>query len=109
MVDPRPTPIAVTRALGTVGDHVRTWRKLNHLTIDQVAARANVSPDTVARLEAGRGASLGKTLTILRVLGILDQVVTAVDPMSTDVGRLRADQQLPQRVRNKRSTRVPTP
>jgi hypothetical protein len=41
VVDPRPTPIAVTRALGTVGDHVRTWRKLNHLTIDQVAARTS--------------------------------------------------------------------
>ncbi len=109
MVDPRPTPIAVTRAMKTIGEHISTWRKLNQLSIAQVAARANVSPDTVSRLEAGRGSNLENTLQVLRVLGVLDQAVTAIDPLSSDVGRLRAGQHLPQRVRAKRPNPVATP
>lgn len=38
-------------------------------------------------------------LTVIKVLGMLDRVVDATDPYQTDVGRLRANEQLPQRVR----------
>jgi len=36
---------------------------------------------------------------VLRVLGMLDAVVTATDPYLTDVGRLRASEKLPKSVR----------
>jgi hypothetical protein len=36
---------------------------------------------------------------ILRALGILDNLMQATDPYESDVGRLRAGEELPQRVR----------
>jgi hypothetical protein len=38
-------------------------------------------------------------LNVLRALGQLDRVVTVLDPYETELGRARADQALPQRVR----------
>jgi transcriptional regulator with XRE-family HTH domain len=96
----RRPPVAIARALRAVGSDVVVWRKLRGLTQAQLADRADVSRSTLQRLERGDGAiSLENTLRILRALGVLDGVVRAVDPYETDVGRLRADEQLPQRVR----------
>ncbi|MGH2893215.1 MAG: transcriptional regulator, partial [Solirubrobacteraceae bacterium] len=36
--------------------------------------------------------------------GLLDQVTAAFDPLNSDVGRLRAGEQLPTRVRPRRLT-----
>lgn len=93
------TPRAVTRALHDYGGHVRTWRILNRLTMAQVADRAGISPDTLARIESGKGASLENTFRVMRALGMLDTWVQAADPLNTDVGRLRALALLPDRVR----------
>jgi hypothetical protein len=38
-------------------------------------------------------------LSVARALGVLDAVVTALDPYETDLGRARADEALPKRVR----------
>ena len=99
----RRTPVPVTHALLTLGDHLRTWRRLRQLTAAQVADRAGVSRGTVAALEAGRGATLENALRVARAVGILDSVVQAFDPFETDVGRLRADEALPKRVRPSRA------
>jgi transcriptional regulator with XRE-family HTH domain len=94
------TPLAVTRALRAIGAHVADWRKLQRLTAAQVAERAGISRDTLRAIEQGKGtASTENLLRVLRILGILDGVVTAADPYQTDVGRLRADEILPKRVR----------
>ncbi len=93
------TPVAVTRALDGMGRDVTTWRKLRRLTVAQVADRAGVSRSTVMRLEGGQGASLENVLRVTRALGVLDLLTTALDPYATDVGRLRAEEQLPIRVR----------
>jgi transcriptional regulator with XRE-family HTH domain len=96
----RPTPPPVRRALRQVAESLGTWRKLRGLTQAQLADRAGVSRHTVARLERGDGGvSLENVLRILRALGVLDALPRALDPYETDVGRLRADEQLPQRVR----------
>ncbi len=93
-------PLPVRRALRELGSHVQTWRKLRGLTQAQLADRADVTRGTVIRLEQGDGAvSLEITLRMLHALGVLDSVPRAVDPYETDVGRLRAEDQLPQRVR----------
>ena len=93
----------VARALADLGDHVRTWRKLNGLTSALVAERAGISRQTLRDIETGTGTvSAGNLLRVLRVLGILSPVVAATDPLNTDVGRLRAGQALPQRVRPRR-------
>lgn len=96
----RPTPLPVSRTLREVADHLTTWRKLRTLTQLQVAERAGVSRDTVARFERGDGGiSFESLLRILRALGLLDVVPHALDPYESDVGRLRSDERLPARVR----------
>ena len=60
--------------------------------------------NTVKRLENGHGATLENTLRVARALGVLELIAKSVDPYSTDVGRVRADEALPERVRGRRST-----
>jgi transcriptional regulator with XRE-family HTH domain len=99
-----PTPVAVQRALRQLGDDVVTWRKLQRLTAAQVADRAGIHVNTLRSLEHGDGSvSLENTLRVARALGLLDKLAIALDPYATDVGRLRADERLPERVRHPRS------
>jgi len=95
-------PIPVKRALRTLGEHVATQRKLLGLTQAQVAERASVSQPLIVRLEKGDGATLEKTLRVLRVLGMMDALIEAADPYLTDRGKLLAGMHLPQRVRTDR-------
>jgi transcriptional regulator with XRE-family HTH domain len=96
----RPTPPPVGRALRNVSAQIATWRKLRGLTQAQLADRSGVSRGTVSRLEAGDGGVSGENmLRVLRALGILEVVAEAFDPHRSDVGRLRADERLPQRIR----------
>lgn len=99
-----PTPLPVQRALRQLGEEVVTWRKLQRLTAAQVADRAGVHVNTLRSLEHGEGSiSLANTLRIARALGLLDKLASALDPYATDVGRLRTEERLPQRVRPPRS------
>ncbi len=80
--------------------HVQAWRKLAGLTQNQLADRAGLDRKTVMRVERGDGGvSVENLLRIFHALGVLDTVTQAADPYETDVGRMRADEQLPQRVR----------
>ncbi len=79
------------------------WRRLRGLTQAQLAERAGVSRGVARRLEAGDGGvSVENLLRILRALGIAELVSDALDPMNSDIGRLRAERELPKRVRPKR-------
>lgn len=96
----RPLPVRVRRSATVIGEHLTTWRKLQHLTAQQVAERAGVDRGTLRRLEHGDpGVSLGVTLSVAGALGRLEDLVKALDPYETDLGRARADQALPKRVR----------
>src|SRR4249920_3619734 len=96
----RPLPLAIRRANRLIAEDVSRWRKLRGLTQAQLADRSGVSRDTVSRLEGGDGGvSLENLLRVLRALGILDSLPRALDPYRSDVGRLRSDERLPQRVR----------
>lgn len=100
-----PTPLPVQRALRRLGDDVVTWRKLQGVTAAQVADRAGVHVNTLRSLEHGEGSiSLENTLRIARALGLLDKFASALDPYATDVGRMRTEEKLPERVRPPRST-----
>jgi transcriptional regulator with XRE-family HTH domain len=95
-----PSPLPVRRALRDIGSHVQAWRKLRGLTQNQLADRAGIDRKTLMRVERGDGGvSFEIVLRVLHGLGVLDGVSTAVDPYETDVGRLRADDQFPRRVR----------
>jgi len=95
-----PIPPRVRRALRELADDVSAWRKLRGLTQAQVADRAGVGANTVRRLEDGEGGvSLENVLRILRALGVMETLLSALDPYESDIGRLRSDERLPQRVR----------
>lgn len=99
-----PTQTPVRRALRQFGEDVATWRRLQRLTADQVADRAGVSRPTLYRLEHGEGKiSLENAFSIARALGLLDRLASAIDPYATDVGRLRSEEVLPERVRSPRA------
>ena len=94
-------PLPVRRALEDIGEHLGAWRRLRGLTAVEVAERADVARSTVLRLESGRGANLEALLRVARALGVLDDIVQALDPYRSDVGRQRADEALPKRVRRR--------
>jgi transcriptional regulator with XRE-family HTH domain len=96
----RPTPKRTSAAARTIGSQLQAWRKLLDLPAEVVAERAGISRSTLSRLENGDAhVGLDSFLNVTSALGVLDAVVNATDPYTTDFGRARADQQLPQRVR----------
>lgn len=96
----RRTPTSVERGLRDMGDHLATWRKLQRVPAVTLAARAGISRHTLYEIERGSGkASSENLLRVLDVLGILGPMVSAADPYTTDVGKLRTDEILPQRIR----------
>jgi DNA-binding XRE family transcriptional regulator len=96
----RPSPAKTRLAATQIGEHVVTWRKLQGLTAEQVAQRAGISRPTLRKVESGDPTVTMETfLNVLRALGRLESVAKALDPYETDLGRARADQMLPGRVR----------
>lgn len=96
----RPLSARTRRGGQRIGSHLSTWRKLQHLTAAQVAERAGISRGTLRRLEQGEtSVGFDVFLNVARVLGALDRMVESLDPYETDLGRARADEALPKRVR----------
>ena len=97
----KETPVRIRRAAADIGTQLADSRRMQNLTAVQVAERANISRDTLRRLEHGDpGVSLESVLGVVRALGALDRLVDALDPYQTDLGRARASKALPKRVRN---------
>jgi transcriptional regulator with XRE-family HTH domain len=94
------TPIKVSRAMRDIAANLSLARRQQRITVDLLAERAGVSAPTVSKLlNEGQG-SLETLLRVARILGVLDCVVQATDPLNTPIGRLRADDDTPQRVRH---------
>lgn len=94
------TPIPVSRAMRDIAANLDLARRQQRITVDLLAQRANLSIPTVRSvLNEGRG-TLESFLRVARVLGLLDTVVAGTDPLNTPIGRLRADDDAPLRVRN---------
>ena len=90
----------IDRQLAEFGEHVRGWRMVLGLTAQQVSERAGITRDTLRKIEAGNpSAGFGNVAQVLRALGVLDQVVEAVDPLGSDIGRLRAGRLAKKRAR----------
>lgn len=97
----RPVFTRTTLAAKDIGESLTTWRKLRGLTMQQLSEKSNTSRSTLSRLEHGDpSVSLETFLSVCGMLGVLDRVKDAVDPYETDYGRIRADQELPKRVRS---------
>jgi transcriptional regulator with XRE-family HTH domain len=88
-----------------LGENIERWRKLRNLTAEMVSERAGISRSTLRAIESGTGAArLDNFIAVLRVLGISDNLITAADPLTTDLGRANADRALPVRVRRRERT-----
>lgn len=91
---------AVGRRLGDVGGSIRRWRLMQSLKAAELAERAGISRTTLQKIERGDpGVSIGAVMLVMQALGQLDHVAESFDPLSTDVGRLRSTESLPERVR----------
>lgn len=96
-----PHPARIRRAAEDLGRHVAATRKLQRLTAQQLAERADISRGTLRRLERGEPTvGLDVLLGVARGLGVLDRLVDALDPFETDLGRTLALEDLPKRVRH---------
>lgn len=74
-----------------LGALVSQWRMVQGLSQTVVAERAGISTKVLGRIERGEGApGTPALLAVLDVLGLRTTLLTALDPLSTDVGRARA-------------------
>jgi transcriptional regulator with XRE-family HTH domain len=81
----------IDKELATFGEHLRGWRMVLGLTAQQVAERASITRDTLRKIENGDpSVGFANVAQVLRALGVLGKVVDAVDPLESDIGRLRA-------------------
>lgn len=93
------TPIPVQRAQREIAAHLSLARRQQRITVELLADRAGISVPTLRRLLNEGAGSLENYLRVARVLGLLDATVAASDPLNTPMGRIRADEDTPQRVR----------
>ncbi|MBC3185929.1 helix-turn-helix domain-containing protein [Corynebacterium sp. zg-331] len=81
----------IDRQLTELGEYVRGWRMVLGLTAQQVSERAGITRDTLRKIERGNPTvQFASVAQVLRALGLLDRVVDTVDPLNSDIGRLRA-------------------
>ena len=93
------TPIPVARTMRTIASHLDLARRQQRITADLLAERANLSVPTVRKLLNEGAGSLENFLRVARILGFLQEIEDATDPLRTPIGRIRAEQDTPQRVR----------
>ena len=93
------TPIPVSRAMRTIAAHLDLARRQQRITLDLLAERANLSVPTVRRLLNEGAGTFENFLRVARILGLLQGVEDATDPLNTPIGRARAEQDVPKRVR----------
>lgn len=93
---------AVKRALKNLGHNLRVARKKRRLRIEDLAAAASCSPDTVRRLEAGNpGVSIGVLAMVINGLDRRKLIDDLLDVASDSGGLLLEEARLPQRVRRR--------
>lgn len=93
------TPIPVAHAMRQIADNLSLAGRQQRISIDLLANRTNLSAPTVSKMLNTGSGSFENFLRIARALGLLDCVVKATDPLNTGIGRIRAEEDTPQRIR----------
>ena len=97
-------PLPVMRALRKLGHDIRDARRRRRIPVAIAAQRASISKTTWLKVEKGDpGVLAGTYVTVLFVLGFIDRVAQLVDPSTDSVGLRLEEEQLPLRIRNKRT------
>ncbi len=99
-----PAP-SVTRAIAQLGEDVSRARRRRRLSRASLAERSGVSEATLKRLEKGDGSvALENFARALNVFGELDRLEKLLDSATDELGLLLMDEQLPKRIRQRRSS-----
>ena len=97
-------PLPAVRALRKLGHDIRDARRRRRIPVAIAAQRASISKTTWLKVEKGDpGVLAGTYVTVLFVLGLVDRVAQLADPGTDSVGLRLEEEQLPQRIRNKRA------
>lgn len=100
-----PSPPAVARAITRIGEDVSRARRRRRFSRASLAERSGVSEATLKRLERGDGAvALENLARTLYVLGELVRLERLLDAATDELGIQLADEQLPKRVRARKSS-----
>jgi transcriptional regulator with XRE-family HTH domain len=100
-----PLPEPVTRAMAKLGRDISLARRRRRLSQASLADRSGIGVNTVRRLEKGEpSGSIEHLARILYVLGELERLEKLLDTGTDEVGLLMMDEDLPERIRARRST-----
>ena len=93
------TPIPVARTMRNVARNFDLARRQQRITVELLAERADLSVPTVRKILNEGAGSFENVLKVARILGMLELMEQATDPLNTPIGRLRANEDTPKRVR----------
>ena len=98
-------PPSVRRALQKLGEDLSAARRRRRISMEVMAQRAFVTRKTIGRVERGDASvSIAIYATVLFVLGMTERLANLVDPSTDRLGLLLEDEQLPQRIRTKKTS-----
>jgi hypothetical protein len=96
-------PLPVVRALRKLGQDIRDARRRRRIPVAVAAERASISKTTWLKVEKGDpGVRVGTYICVLFVLGLVDRVSALADPSTDSVGLRLEEEQLPQRIRQRK-------
>jgi transcriptional regulator with XRE-family HTH domain len=97
---PESAPAAVVEILKQLGANIATARIRRQFTLEDLAAKAGISKETTARVEAGRiTTSIGAYAAVLWALGLHAGLADVGSPEFDREGVNLSTAKLPQRVR----------
>jgi DNA-binding XRE family transcriptional regulator len=100
-----PLPSPVVRAIAKLGADISKARRRRRLTRASLAERSGVSEATLKRLEKGDGRVALESFTrALHVLGETERLERLLDSGTDELGLILMDEQLPKRVRQRKSS-----
>lgn len=92
-------PVAVRRALVTLGADLCAARRRRRLPLEIVAERAFTTRQTVSRIEHGDSrVAMGTWATVLFALGMVDRLTDLAAPAHDTIGQSLETERLPKRV-----------
>ncbi len=93
------TPRPVKRAQRDIAANLDLARRQQRISVSVLADRTAISEPTISKLLNKGEGSLETFLRVSMTLGVLDSVTAATDPLVTPLGRVLAEEDVPQRVR----------
>ena len=97
-------PLPVVRALRKLGQDIRDARRRRRIPVAVASERASISKTSWLKVEKGDpGVLAGTYAKVLFVLGLVEKIAQLADPANDSVGLRLEEEQLPRRIRHKKS------